>query len=198
MNPVQSFKIPLNWRPVLIAGTAFPWHRDSPKPWRDRELIEGPRVYRWTFKNKTCDIEAVYIGQSEKFQNRLASYRKPRKATPNSTDVILNKMFESWEQKGRAVELQFLEIAAFEINGQLIDSSTKSLRNHEVRLLLECLAIVTAKSEKPKLLNRLSKNVHEKDLKNLLLSLSPKQQQEILTTLRQTNNQAREINATQK
>jgi hypothetical protein len=107
-------------------------------------------------------------------------------------------MFESWEQKGRAVELQFLEIAAFEINGQLIDSSTKSLRNHEVRLLLECLAIVTAKSEKPKLLNRLSKNVHEKDLKNLLLSLSPKQQQEILTTLRQTNNQAREINATQK
>lgn len=186
--PVESFKIPLDWHPVLTDGIAFPWYRGSPKPWKDRELIEGPRVYRWAFKNKAGDIEAVYIGQSGKFQRRLASYRKPRKTAPKSTDVILSKMFESCEQKGGAVELQFLEIAPFKINDLLIETSTRSLGNHEIRLLIESIAVVTAKLEKPKLLNRLFKNVHEKDLENLLRSLSPKRQQEILDHFK-TNKQ---------
>jgi hypothetical protein len=185
MNLVQSFKIPLNWRPVLIAGTAFPWHRDSPKPYKDRELIEGPRIYRWAFKNQSGGIESVYIGQSGNFQNRLASYRKPRKATPNSTDVILNKMFESWEQKGRAVELQFLEIAAFKINGLLVETSPESLGNHEIRLLIESIAVVGARSEEPKLLNRLSKNVWEKQILQLLQNMSPRRRQEALDLLKQ-------------
>jgi hypothetical protein len=197
MNPVQSFKIPLNWQPVLIGGAAFSWHRDSPKPSKDRELIEGPHIYRWVFKNRDGEIEEVYIGQSEKFQNRISSYRTPTKKNSKDTDVFVSKRFASCEAQGGVVELQFLEIDEIEINGQLIDSSTKSLGNHEVRILLESIAVVTAKSEKPKLLNRLSKNVHEKGLESLLRSLSPKQQKEILGHFR-TNKQARETNATQK
>jgi hypothetical protein len=139
-------------------------------------------------KNNSGEVEAVYIGQGEKFQKRLAKYRWPAKTNAKSTDAIIKKMLVLCEEKGGTVELQFLEITGFEINGQLIDSSTKSLGNHEVRILLESIAIVTAKSEMPTLLNRLSKNVHEKDLESLLRSLPPKRQQEILDILK-TNKQ---------
>jgi len=85
--------------------------------------------------------------------------------------VIVHDAIVEWEKQGGTVELQFLEIAAFEVNGQRVDSSTKSLGNHEVRVLLESIAIVTAKSEPYKLINRLSKNVHRKDIDQLLKNL---------------------------
>jgi hypothetical protein len=180
MNSVDSFKIPLNWQSVLVNGQIYPWHRKPQRVAKYRELIEGPRIYRWVFKNQNDEIQAVYIGESEKFQNRLSGYRTPTKINQQDTDVIVHNTFDDCEKQGGIVELQFLEIAAFEINGQLIDSSTKSLGNHEMRIILESIAIVTAKLEKPKLLNRLSKNVHEKDLERLLRSLPPKRKQEIL------------------
>ncbi len=199
--PVQSFILPLNWRPVLVEGKAFLWHRTSPKYLKHRELIRGPRIYRWAFKNKAGEIEAVYIGQSEAFHNRIAGYRTPTKTNQNDTDVILNKKFASCEENGGTVELQFLEVAAFEINGQLIDASVNSLGNHDVRLLLESVATVTAKSEHPNpaLLNRLSKNVHEKELESLLKSMPPKRRRELLeSAIDKLKQQARKANATQK
>jgi hypothetical protein len=201
VNSVESFTIPLNWQPVLVGGAAFPWHRESPKPWKDRELIKGPRVYRWAFKTRDSEIEAVYIGQSEAFHNRIAGYRTPAKANPNDTDVMVNNRFASCEEREGTVELQFLEITAFEINGQLIDASVKSLGNHEVRMLLESIAILTAKSEHPNpvLLNRLSRNVHEKGLESVLQSMVPKRRIEFLESeIDKLNKQAREANATQK
>jgi hypothetical protein len=169
---------------VLIDGGSFPWHRDSPKPRKDREIINGPRVYRWAYKSKVGEIEAVYIGQSEAFHSRIAGYRTPTKTNPNDTDVIVSNEFAKCEKEEGSVELQFLEFAPFEINGQRIENSLGSLGNHEIRLLLECIALVTARSEKPKLLNRLSRNVWEKQLFQLVQKSSPRRQQEMLGLLK--------------
>jgi hypothetical protein len=201
VNSVESFTIPLKWKPVLIGDAAFSWHRVSPKPWRDRELIEGPRVYRWAFKKRTGEVEAVYIGQSEAFHNRIAGYRTPTKRNPKDTDVFVNSKFLSFEEREGTVELQFLDIAPFRVNGHLIDASIQSLGNHEVRLLLESVAILTAKLEHPhpKLLNRLSENVHKKGLGKLIQKMSPQQRVKALDLLKpQTHKSTRVDNATQK
>jgi len=197
VNSVESFNIPLNWQSVLVNGRIYPWHRKPQRNAKDRDLIKGPRIYRWVFKDQNGEIQAVYIGESEKFQNRISGYRTPTKANQQDTDVIVHNALDDCEKQGGIVELQFLEIVGFEVNGQLIDTTARSLGNHEVRILLESIAIVAARTEKPKLLNRLSKNVHEKDLESLFRSLPPKRQQEILDSVK-ANNQAREIRATQK
>lgn len=165
-NTDQSFQIPLNWRSVFVERESFPWHRKIQRSAKYRELIRGPQVYRWVLKNNLGATEAVYIGQSEAFHSRIAGYRTPTKTNPNDTDVILNNAFSDTERNGGSVELQFLEICPFVINGQLIES--KSLANQEIRLLLESLAILTAKAEGQKLLNRLSKNANEKAIIKVL------------------------------
>jgi hypothetical protein len=170
MNSIKSFKIPLNWRSVLVEEQTYPWHRKIQRSAKHRDLIDGPRIYRWVFKNQNGEIQAVYIGQSERFQSRLSGYRTPTKTNPQDTDVIVRNEIDEWEEQGGTVELQFLEIAAFGVNGQVVDSSMKSLGNHEVRVLLESIAIVTAKSEPYRLINRLSKNVHRKDIDQVLKS----------------------------
>jgi hypothetical protein len=171
MNSIESFKIPLNWHSVLVEGQSYPWHQKPQRHAKHRDLVGGPRIYRWVFKNQNGEVQEVYIGQSERFQSRLSGYRTPTKTNPQDTDVIVHDAIVEWEKQGGTVELQFLEIAAFEVNGQRVDSSTKSLGNHEVRVLLESIAIVTAKSEPYKLINRLSKNVHRKDIDQLLKNL---------------------------
>jgi hypothetical protein len=68
-------------------------------------------------------------------------------------------------------------------------------------MLLESIAILTAKSEHPNpvLLNRLSRNVHEKGLESVLQSMVPKRRIEFLESeIDKLNKQAREANATQK
>jgi hypothetical protein len=170
MTSIKSFKIPLSWHCVLVEEQIYPWHRKLQRHAKHRDLIEGPKIYRWVFKNQNGEIQAVYIGQSEKFQIRLSGYRTPTKTNPQDTDVIVRSEIDDWEKQGGTVELQFLDIAAFEVNGQVIDSSTESLGNHEVRVLLESIAIVTARSEPYRLINRLSKNVHRKDIDRVLKS----------------------------
>jgi hypothetical protein len=159
-TPISSLLISLNWIPVLVDGVKYPWHRKPQKYARNRELINGPRIYRWVLRSKVGDIESVYIGQSEKFEKRLTRYRRLRES---GTEVYVNNAFSDCEEHGGTVELQFLEVAEFEINGTLVDTSARSLGNHVVRQLLETTAILTAQSEPPNLLNRPSKNVQLKD-----------------------------------
>ena len=103
MNSVESFKIPLNWQPVLVKGQVYPWHRKPQRYAKYRELIEGPRYYRWVFKNQNGEIQAAYIGESEKFQNRLSGYRPPTKKNQQDTDVIVHKAFDDCEKQGGMV-----------------------------------------------------------------------------------------------
>jgi hypothetical protein len=162
----KSVEIPLIWRSVSVKEEVFPWHRPLQKLANHRDLIRGPRVYRWLLRNAKKEIESVYIGQSEAFHSRIAGYRAPTKSNPNDTDVILNCAFRDIEGRGGSVELQFLEIHSFTINGQVIDMG--ALGNQEVRLLLESLAIMTARKDGQKLLNRLPKNAHEKAVLEVL------------------------------
>jgi hypothetical protein len=198
-DSVESFNILLNWRTVLIEEAVYPWHKKPQKYLKYRELINGPRVYRWAFKNSSGEIEAVYIGESEKFENRLAGYRRPTSSTPNRTDAILNGEFANCEKREGTVELQFLEFVPFEINGQRIEAQIHSFAKHEIRLLLECIAIVTAKSEKPKLLNRLSEDAGIKAVRHILKTVSPEQQVKLIESgLKYLKSKARDANATQK
>jgi len=187
----------LNWKSILVNEKVYPWHKESPKQPKDKELINGPRVYRWVFKNQAGEVESIYIGQSEKFQNRLSGYRTPTKINQKDTDVIVHRAFSECERHGGTIELQFLEVEKLEINGQLIDTTIQSLGNQEIRLLLELIAVLTAKLEKAKLHNRFSKNVHEKDLEKLI-RIVPMNVMPDFSEHFQTNNQTREVYATQK
>jgi hypothetical protein len=199
MTSVNSFTIPLNWQPVLIDDNAFPWHRKSPRYLKNRARINGSQVYRWVFRGKNHEVEAVYIGQSEVFQKRISYYRGLAKKKDSE--------FAKCEEQGGVIELEFLHFDKFEVNGKRIDDNRRSLGDHDVRLLLECIAIVTAKLEKPRVLNRLLENADKKQLRHLMKKmlhmLSPKRQQEVIDKAfdlieRQIDNGPRETNATQK
>jgi hypothetical protein len=151
---ISDFRIPIRWSPVLLNGKPFQWH--SCRITRAAKVcVVGPRVYRWRFLDRSGSLSCAYIGQSEHFERRLGDYRV---APKNPGEIaVMRKMAESKAEHGN-VELDFLDLGAeaFRINGRLI--SQASLSDHYVRLLMESLAIVTARAEGVKLLNRVRDN----------------------------------------
>jgi hypothetical protein len=149
---IPGIEIPFNWAQVLERGTYFPWHRKKVPKNLPKYNIAGPRVYRWVLRRGE-EISSVYIGQSEKFEKRLRDYRRP-----NPYDCDVQAAMRECEAGGGRVELQFLDLGtgSFRINGKLI--SHASLSNHDVRMMMESTAIVTARVEGVKLLNHVRDN----------------------------------------
>lgn len=151
----------LRWRQALLLdGKPFPWHRRTPPSAKSRDVIVGPQVYRWTMRNRLGGVLRSYIGEAEKFENRLCAYR-------NGETKIRTQMNEC-EKDGGTVELHFLDLGscAIRINGKPI--TNRSLADHDMRLMMEKLAIVIAHVEGVKLLNVDRGNVCTNDLRTII------------------------------
>jgi hypothetical protein len=126
-------------------------------------LISGAKIYRWVLRDQSGAIDSVYIGQSERFQQRLSAYRSGnRKAL--ASEYPVRAQLKQCEGAGGSVELEFLDLdkGSFYINGKLV--ANPSLGDHDVRLMMESIAIVAARASSLQLLNRLQQNVGVKDL----------------------------------
>jgi hypothetical protein len=111
---------------------------------------------------KGDEISSVYIGQSEQFETRLRDYR-----SPNQYDRDVQAAMRECEESGGRVELHFLDLGTdrFRINGKLV--SHASLSNHDVRMMMESIAIVTAGVEGVKLINLVRDNALVKVMTDL-------------------------------
>lgn len=171
MGDVLKFEIPLRWVRVTVKGACFDWHKSLPKTVRERDLISGPQVYRWLLRSNAGEIEWVYIGQSENFQKRISAHRG---------GAVLQERMRDCETKGGTVELEFLDLTEpLIVNGKCITNS--ALREHDVRLMMESIAVVTARTEQLRVLNRLQENV---DVKRLI-SFATQNPEEIPRLLRE-------------
>lgn len=184
MGEVHNIVIPLHWIPVPAEGGQFDWHKNPPKSVRARDAISGPRVYRWALQTITGETTSVYIGQSERFQKRVSAYRKGKQTSLEPDDTVQSKI-KDWENSGGKVELQFLDLDAEPscINGKPI--TIASLGDHDTRLMMESIAIFSARASGLKILNSLQDNVHETELRRLLTHLvkEPKKREQILSTI---------------
>lgn len=167
MGDVLNIEVPLRWTPVPVKGGHFDWHKNPPKNVRARDAISGPRIYRWALLKATGEIASVYIGQSERFQERVSAYRKG-KQTPLEPDDTVQSDIKKWADSGGTVELQFLDldVEPFCINGERVTVS--SLGYQDTRLMMEGIAIFSARVSGLRVLNRLQENVHVKELRRLL------------------------------
>lgn len=180
-NAVPNIEIPLSWKTVLAKEQHFPWHKKPRLNVRERDIISGPRVYRWVLTDKTHKTEAVYIGETEKFEVRLRSYCIANSKAPTETKRIRHEL-KHCEDEGGSVELQFLDLESgqFILNGTLIDR--RSLAEHTARILLESIAVFVAKAEGYRVLNHSRKNVLKKVIMRLF-KLSDDKVDAILQTL---------------
>ena len=79
-------------------------------------------------------------------------------AVDSTEALVQNEIFRCEEHNG-TVDLEFLELRTpFRINGKLINDF--SLGEPDVRIMMEHIAIVTARAEGLKLINRLSDNAY--------------------------------------
>jgi hypothetical protein len=132
----------------------------------DRERLEGAHVYQWVFRGADGHLEQCYIGQSGNFEGRLPDYRSEIPAK-NSTEAFVQEEMRQCEKRGGTVDLEFLELETpLCINGKLINKY--SLGDREVRLMMENIAIVTAKANGVKLLNRLGDNTYDVKIETLM------------------------------
>lgn len=187
MVDAASIVVPLHWLPVRVKESHFNWHKNLPKTVRERDQISGPKVYRWVLRTQTGEIQAVYIGQSEKFQARVSDYRRGDKAGLDLDDTVQARM-KRCENCGGTVELQFLDLDAgpFKINGMQVTNS--SLADHDIRLMMESIAIVTARAANLPVINRLQENVNVKSLKRLVKA-NPKLIPQLRQLITQTEKQ---------
>jgi hypothetical protein len=154
-----SFVVQLHWKAIkLCDGRRFDWHKKRARAARDREQLEGPRVYRWVLRGTDGLPEQFYIGQAGNFEQRLPKYRSRKLAVDSTEALVQNEIFRCEEHNG-TVDLEFLELRTpFRINGKLINDF--SLGEPDVRIMMEHIAIVTARAEGLKLINRLSDNAY--------------------------------------
>jgi hypothetical protein len=167
MGEALNIEIPLHWVTVPARGCQFAWHNSLPKSVSAREAISGPRVYRWTLRAIDGKIAFVYIGQSERFQERVSAYRSGKKTSHEPNDTVRSKI-RDWENSGGTVELQFLDfdVDPFSINGKPV--TVASLSDHDTRLMMESVAIFSARASNLNVLNQLQENVHVKEIRRIV------------------------------
>jgi hypothetical protein len=163
----SHIEIPLPWKAVLVKQEHFAWHRKPHLNVRERDAIAGPQVYKWVLRDKTRNIEAVYIGETERFETRLGSYRIANAKAPAKTKRIRQEL-KRCEDEGGSVELQFLDFEScqFMLNGILVNRF--SMAEHTARILMESIAVFVAESEGYRVLNHSRKNVVKKNILKLL------------------------------
>lgn len=160
-------EIPLIWKAVLVKQQHFAWHRKSRLNVRERDTIAGPHVYKWVLRDKTHKIEAVYIGETERFETRLGSYRIANTKAPVKTKRIRQEL-KRCEDEGGLVELQFLDFESgqFKLNGTLVNRFSRA--EHTARRLMESIAVFVAEAEGYQVLNHSRKNIAKKNILKLL------------------------------
>lgn len=163
---LPNISIPLRWRTVGTVQSGIAWHRKERLNARERDAIFGPRVYRWVLRGKTHEIDAVYIGETERFEIRLRSYCIVNVKPPTKTRRIREEL-KRCEDEGGTVELQFLDLESgqFILNGTLVNRF--SLAEHTARRLLESVAVFAAEAEEYKVLNHSRRNVAKNDIVKL-------------------------------
>lgn len=159
--------IPLRWVPVVLSnGKRFNWHRERALADADRRRLDGARVYRWILRDVDGKIERVYIGESGAFEERITQYRSDCPAD-GTTEATLRAEMNNCEVNHGSVDLEFLSLETpISINGKMVNNYALGERN--VRLMMENIAIVTAKAQGLKLVNRLGENIIETKLLALL------------------------------
>jgi hypothetical protein len=178
---VPALEIPVCWAPVLVNGKAFGWHEQKLNS-RAKEQIAGPRVYRWVLRTHSGEV-LVYIGQTENFEKRLRSYRRGAGEQIHSR---VRTAIEQCKNGGGTVELYFLDLqtGAFRMFGRLIDRS--SLNHHEVRIMMEGVAVLKALAGEEKLLNRYRRNAVETMMAQLLKPYPSEMRKDILEEVQRT------------
>lgn len=163
----SHIEIPLSWRAVLVKQEHFAWHRKPRLNVRERDAIAGPQVYRWVLRDKTHKIEAVYIGETERFEVRLRSYCIADAKVQTKAKRIRQEL-KRCEDDGGSVELQFLDLESgqFMLNGTLVNRF--STAEHSARRLMESIAVFVAEAEGYQVLNHSRKNVAKRNLLRLL------------------------------
>lgn len=157
----------LRWMPVLYRGEPFPWHRQEIPSARARDDISGPQVYRWRLRDTSREIFCSYIGETEKFETRLCAYRigSGDREDMNPERQRVRAAMKQCERDGGNVELDFLNLdeCKVRINGKPIEKRLV-VGYHDVRLMMESSAIVAARVEGVKLLNRGRGNAYVNNL----------------------------------
>jgi|GEM_PF-6574647 len=172
---VRKIDIHLVWRQVLLAnGKPFPWHQRAARYAHDREMLDGPQVYRWILRDANGAEECSYIGETEAFQNRLSKYRRPNAVRLN-TEKRVREEIDKCERRGGTIELWFLDLDAgsFSLNGHAINKY--SLGESDVRRMLESIATFTERQSGRKLLNAIEDNAVNRKLLALLGQITQKQ-----------------------
>ncbi len=166
-------EIPLLWKAVLVKQQHFTGHRKPRLNVRERDAIEGPQVYKWVLRDKTHKIEAVYIGETERFETRLGAYRIANAKAPTKTKRIRQEL-KRCEDEGGSVELQFLDLETgqFTLNGTLVNRFL--MTEHTARILMESIAVFVAEAEGYRVLNHSRKNVAKKNILKLLNKMNVK------------------------
>lgn len=112
-----EIKIDLDWVRVSDGTKAADCHTKGHKlSNRVRAQFKGPRVYRWVIYDTQKQIMALYIGETGKFEQRLALYRNGHKKPKDTVNYIRN-CFEQASANGQMIELQLLVFDPFTING---------------------------------------------------------------------------------
>jgi hypothetical protein len=166
-------EIPLLWKAVLVKQQHFAGHRNPRLNVQERDAVAGPQVYKWVLRDKADKIEAVYIGETERFETRLGSYRIANAKAPTKTKRIRQEL-KRCEDEGGSVELQFLDLESgqFMLNGTLVDRF--SMAEHTARILMESIAVFVAEAEGYRVLNHSRKNVAKKNTLKLLNQMNVK------------------------
>jgi hypothetical protein len=166
-------EIPLLWKAVLVKQQHFAGHQKPRLNVRERDAIAGPQVYKWVLRDKTHKIEAVYIGETERFETRLGSYRITNAKATAKTKRIRQEL-KRCEDEGGSVELQFLDLESgqFMLNGILVNRF--SMAEHTARILMESIAVFVAEAEGYRVLNHSRKNVAKKNILKLLSQMNVK------------------------
>ena len=166
-------EIPLLWKAVVVKQQHFAGHQKPRLNVRERDAIAGPQVYKWVLRDKTHKIEAVYIGETERFETRLGSYRITNAKATAKTKRIRQEL-KRCEDEGGSVELQFLDLESgqFMLNGILVNRF--SMAEHTARILMESIAVFVAEAEGYRVLNHSRKNVAKKNILKLLSQMNVK------------------------
>jgi hypothetical protein len=162
----KNLSVSLNWTTVVCSddkGWFFGEGRTIDSELR--KAISGPRVYRFRFLPANPGLESLYIGESERFQDRCDRYRRASSKLSRRSNVSAasnkNDDIAYWKELRRdpcarvavairraesshdRVELQLLGFDDFVLNGSLI-SVTTSLDNPFTRRMVENLAILSS------------------------------------------------------
>jgi hypothetical protein len=169
----SHIKVPLLWKAVLVKQQHIAWHRKPRLNVQERDVIAGPQVYKWVLEDKNQKVEAVYIGETERFETRLGSYRIGNANAPAKTQRIRQEL-KRCEDEGGLIELQFLdlELGQFMMNGILVNRLL--MAEHTARILMESIAVFVAGAEGYRVLNHSRKNVAKKNIVKLLIQMKVK------------------------